>query len=218
MTKKNAIKGVGITALAGLLVIGGSLAYFTDKNKAENFISLGHVDITLTEEMQNPLNPEETISYRDPVNVLPGDRISKIPLIHLAEDSLPSYIRATIAIVNPGNVTPPVTIDSIDLDKDNWVCIKDEAADYVWTCYFVGGEREGILNPGDTAELFTEVKIPGEWGVEANASEVEVTVSAEAVQADGFRPVYERNGGAITSVSWVDKDGKEIQTEKFILR
>ena len=58
MTKKNAIKGVGITALAGLLVIGGSLAYFTDKDKAENFISLGHVDITLTEEMQNPLNPE----------------------------------------------------------------------------------------------------------------------------------------------------------------
>lgn len=62
------------------------------------------------------------------------------------------------------------------------------------------------------------MKIPGEWGVEANASEVEVTVSAEAVQADGFRPVYERNGDAITSVSWVDKDGKEIQTEKFILR
>ena len=72
--------------------------------------------------------------------------------------------------MNPGNVTPPVTIDSIDLDKEvHWVCIKDEAADYVWTCYFVGGEREGILNPGDTAELFTEVKIPGEWGVEANA-------------------------------------------------
>jgi len=34
MTKKNAIKGVGITALAGLLVIGGSLAYFILKESS----------------------------------------------------------------------------------------------------------------------------------------------------------------------------------------
>ena len=216
MRKKNIKKGIGIIALAGILMIGATFAYFTDKDSAMNIIRLGHVDIDITEEMKDPEHPEGiTVPYKDPENVYPGDRISKIPRIHLKTDSLASYVRVVVTITNPQSAKPPVTIDDINIDDANWLVLPDQASENVWYCYYIGGEQEGLIQPGETAEVFSEVKIPDDWGTEINASEVKVHILAEAVQAEGFQPAYEKEKGKITSVSWIGEDKKEVRTEKF---
>lgn len=61
-------KAVGATALAGALIIAGSMAYFTDREQAEVTAKAGTVDLTLTEawaDVSN-FNPGDTadFSYR----------------------------------------------------------------------------------------------------------------------------------------------------------
>ena len=73
-----------VVALAVTAVVGGSLAYFTDTDKAENVFTTGKVDITLNETFE-----EQT------AKLLPGKDIAKI--VNVTNNEEDAYVRLHIA-------------------------------------------------------------------------------------------------------------------------
>ena len=73
-----------VVALAVTAVVGGSLAYFTDTDEAENTFTTGKVDITLN----------ETFSEND-AKLLPGKDIAKI--VNVTNNEEDAYVRLHIA-------------------------------------------------------------------------------------------------------------------------
>ena len=103
MTKKKVISLVCAFALV-LTAIGGTLAYLTDKDQAENVFSVGSVDISLTE--TNKINDTVVTAGTDGKysfgNVIPGDTITKTPVIK-NEGSETAYVRVFVTLSNTRN-------------------------------------------------------------------------------------------------------------------
>ncbi len=55
----------------------GSMAYFTEEERAENVIRAGNIKIKLQEKQLSP-SGETTLPFEDSVNVVPGGTVSKI--------------------------------------------------------------------------------------------------------------------------------------------
>jgi len=98
MTKKKVISLVCAFALV-LTAIGGTLAYLTDKDKAENVFSVGSVDITLTE--TNKINDTAVTAGNDGKysfnQVMPGDTITKTPVIKNVGNQ-EAYVRVFVTV------------------------------------------------------------------------------------------------------------------------
>ena len=58
--------------------------------------------------------------------------------------------------------------------------------------------------------------MPGAWELEMNDQKILVDVVAQAVQAEGFTPTYQRDaGGNIISCAWLNADGEEVEAEVY---
>ena len=218
MKNKKKFQIAGIAGLAALAAVGASLAYFTDQEQALRFVELGHVDIDLTEDMlEDPQNPDSPwIGYQDPDNVWPGDEISKRPVITAAEDSLDCYVRASVTIESPHGLLPELTIDNLNINREEWFVTPDEDRENTWYCYYIGGSQNGILQANDSVFVFDQVKIPGEWEAEAYGQQIIVDVTAEAIQAENFEPAIATDSqGNIISCAWRNTEGQEIVTEVY---
>ena len=71
-----------VVCLVAVAVVGGSLAYFTDEEKATNTFTVGNVDITLTE-------PKWDV---EKATLIPGREIAKDPTITVGEKSQDAYV------------------------------------------------------------------------------------------------------------------------------
>lgn len=69
--------GLASLALVGVMVVGGSLAYFTDTDTKNNIVTLGKVDGNLEEDTdeENVTKTEDGLEYED--NITPGKELSK---------------------------------------------------------------------------------------------------------------------------------------------
>ena len=72
-----------VVALAVTAVVGGTLAYFTDTDKAENTFTTGKVDITLNE------------TFTQESKLLPGKNIAKV--VNVTNNEEDAYVRLHIA-------------------------------------------------------------------------------------------------------------------------
>ena len=117
MTKKKVISLVCAFALV-LTAIGGTLAYLTDKDQAENVFSVGSVDISLTE--TNKINDAVVTAGTDGKysfgNVIPGDTITKTPVIK-NEGSETAYVRVAVVVNNLSEINN--AIDEVYENKIN---------------------------------------------------------------------------------------------------
>ena len=101
MKNKKLLTAAVSTALVAVVGIGATLAYFTDSDETTNIVTMGHVDITLTEEEEDV--PGEGLVFND---VMPGDVLDKTPIVTLEEDSQDAYIRMKMDIqATSGNIT-----------------------------------------------------------------------------------------------------------------
>ena len=75
-----------VVALAVTAVVGGSLAYFTDTDKAENVFTTGKVDITLNETFD-----------AETAKLLPGDENAIPKVINVTNNEEAAYVRLHIA-------------------------------------------------------------------------------------------------------------------------
>ena len=135
-------------ALATLMVVGGTLAWFTDSEETQNEITMGNIDVRLIEGEQWA-NPVE--------DVVPGAEINKEPYV-TNEGKNPAVIRSKVEITTPeGNGINSETIEAelFALLKAGSEWIKD--GDYF---YYLN-----VLAPGaHTGIIFEEFTIPTKWG------------------------------------------------------
>lgn len=192
MRKKKLAALLVSAALIGVIALGGTLAYFTDKDEAKNVIMLGKVDGELEEPQWKIDNPDGEIE-----NVKPGDKIVKDPILTLADDSEDAYAR--FKVTYSGNLSPEqfkelkfLKITGTDAGKE-----KTEEVDITADEYFY---VQDILSAGESYKLFDYVVIPTSWGNDMAEASFNIDIVAELIQADNFTPVEE--SGLITG--WGD--------------
>lgn len=189
MNRKKLTAVIASVALVAVLGIGGTLMYFTDKDEKTNVITMGKVDGSLEENTDDP-NAEkgdDGITYTDPTN--PGDTLSKIPTVQITTDSEDAYVRVKINILgleglqNAEEKTYAELLEAGLNIGSQWTKGSDGYYHYNVKLSNKDGEQK-VTDP-----LFTEVKIPSDWGNEVAEKEVKINLQAELIQADNFEDV-----------------------------
>ena len=187
MNKKKLLTMVLALVLIGAVGIGATLAYFTDKEEATNVVTMGHVDIELTEEAWT--YGEEGIT-----GVMPGQVIAKDPTITVAQGSLDAYVRVKLT------VTGFEGIEDADAYKEDILesLVLNEGWSKKTDGYYYYSEK---LSAGaSTTPVFDNVVIPYEWTNAVADATFNVEVTAEAIQADNLKEGFvTENGWDITA-------------------
>ena len=139
--KKKVTLIVTCVALVAAIVVGGTLAFFTDNDKVENVVTFGNVSISLKEPNFEPKENE---------NIFPGKEITKDPTI-TNEGSNPCWVRAKIEVFLNDQSTglqPEFNI------KPGWTTTPDADGYYYYNT---------ALSKDATAILFDTVTIPAAW-------------------------------------------------------
>lgn len=185
--KKKIIALCLIVALAATAVIGGTLAYFTDNDKAENVFTVGKVDIILTEP-----NWTSTGSQDAPA-VYPGEPLAKDPTVTVADGSNPCFVRLKVTGLDQfGTGKEIVYLTNYEEGKlgEGWV--KHTDGFFYWTKPLVEvaavsdtwNSKYDLTN--QTTALFDQIKMP--TGLDGTETEIDpIVVYAQAVQAQGAK-------------------------------
>lgn len=208
MNKKKLTVLVTSLALVGMIGIGASLAYMTDNDTATNVITMGHVDIDLTEP-NYPGDEDGEIT-----DVKPGDSIVKDPTITVKQGSADTFVRVSVNITGLTDgqknqlleKNPNGTYKYFDINIANW---KESDGYFYYVGTYAEGQDAGVLKAGQSVKLFENVKIPSTWGNEMADKSFNIVVNAEAIQADNFDPA-ELNG----VYGWY-ADGQPVESEKY---
>lgn len=203
MKKKKLVSLFMAVALIGAIGVGATLAYFTDTEETLNVVTMGHVDITLTEPNfdQNDGKVDNQIT-----NIMPNTDIPKDPTVTVAKDSEDAYVRVKLAIkadsVEGEDDMEGLILSLLDIDTVNWYLAEDGYYYY-----------KNPMTAGDSATLFTKVSIPETWGNKFANIGFNISVVAEAIQADNFNPDTDADG-MITG--WNYTDGTAITAENYV--
>lgn len=176
-------KSIALVMMAVLLVaasVMGTLAYLTSKDSVTNTFTVGKVKITLDEAKVNEYGEADTPASRVKENtykLIPGHAYTKDPTVHFAAGSEASYL---FVKVENG-------ITAIEADKK----IADQITVNGWTALdsVTGVYYQKVdANTGAAAidyPVFGTFKLTDDAKVE-NYVTANVTVTAYAIQADGF--------------------------------
>lgn len=185
MNKKKLLTMVLALVLIGAVGVGATLAYFTDNDSATNVVTMGHVNIELTEE-------EWTYGEEGITGVTPGQEIAKDPTITLVGDSLDAYVRIKLEVTGFDGV------ENADAYKAE--ILEDLVLGEGWTKvgnYYYYAEKLTKDNASTTA-LFESVTIPYEWTNDVANATFNILVSAEAIQADNLADDFFAEDGSWT--------------------
>ncbi|MDY4892763.1 MAG: TasA family protein [Agathobacter sp.] len=178
--KRKISLSIAAMAMVLTIAIGGTLAYFTDHDSATNVITMGKVKISLVEKTVSTGEKEYTdgISYD---GIHPGDVISKQPIVKVAADSQPAYIRVRVHAKSP-DAELAKHLSELSYDVHGWK--------YINGYYYY----PHIVYPGTSITLFQHVTIPTGWGNFISGKTFKIDLTAEAIQASYFNPDF--NSGA----------------------
>ena len=216
---KTRTKVLGLMMAAVLLVsatIFGTMAYLTDKDTVTNAFTVGKVAITLDEARVDPTTgkaPENAERVKaNSYKLLPGHEYDKDPTVHFADKSEASYLFvevkndiAKIESEDPGykNIATQIT------ETNEWNVLKDKNDNAVPGVYYKEVEANNSGNAVDYP-VFDNFTIDGSventelagyaTKTEDNKQTNIITVTAYAVQADGFDTALE---------AWTTGLGKE---------
>ncbi len=179
MNKKSLITMLVALCLVAAVGVGATLAYFTDSDEKTNVVTMGKVDIELTEDSQANAEKgitagtynEETKGY-DYTKLVPGQKISKIVGITVAKNSNPCYVRVKVNS----------DVDILDLNPDY---IKADEELMWWynateKCFYC----QKALKAEDAVNIFNTLTIPAEWDNAKASTGFSIVLQAEAIQAD----------------------------------
>ena len=173
MNAKKKIFSIALAAsLAAVAVVGSSLAYFTDKDEKANTLTIGNVDITLTEPGWDATGKEEA------KEMYPGEAVAKDPTV-TNNGKNPAFVR--VKVEWPENVDLSYRTDYVDNKLgDNWVDGKDG--------YFYYNKVLGLNETTDA--LFDQIVLGTDTMNGDATTEYAVVVYAEAVQAQGAKASF----------------------------
>lgn len=186
--KKKIIALCLIVALAATAVIGGTLAYFTDKDAATNTFTVGNVDITLTEPNWDKTGKDEAIT------VYPGEPLAKDPTVENTGAN-PCFVRVKVEGLDQfGDKGDIVYLTNYVVGAlgEGWKLHSDGY--FYWTKpLIVKGTEIETWNTGldyKTTPLFHQIKMP--TGLTGGETATPIVVTAEAVQAQGAAPSWSK--------------------------
>lgn len=186
MKNKKVLMAVASTALVAVVGIGATLAYFTDQAEAENIVTMGHVDIDLTEKSED----EDSVMIEDGLrfdNVMPGDVISKIPTITVADDSQNAYVRMKMEITTPEGSG----ITAKDLELLETGLRKNITNQTGWSYNDGYYYYNDALEATEFVDFFQHVDIPAEWHNNTADGSFTIKLQAEAIQEENVQPTKE---------------------------
>ena len=172
--KKKIISLCLVVALGATAVVGGTLAYFTDKDQEVNTFTVGNVDIDLTEPKW-----EET-GKAEAVDAYPGEALAKDPTV-TNKGANPCFVRVAVSNLDQFGDAGMIKYRTdyvVDALGTDWA--KGEDGYFYYTKVLAKGET--------TDALFDQIVIP--TGVENSAATKDIVVTAQAVQAQGARPSF----------------------------
>lgn len=173
--KRKITLAVAVTTLGALLVVGSTLAWFTDEEKATNTFSTGDVEIVLEENGEIPgiigESPEYPNGFRglEFAQVVPGDLLNKVVTV-TNTGSVPAYVRIKVQI----DPTQVLALDpSLDFNTTDWGLNNGY--------YYY---RNPLAVGATTTALFTNVTIPTTWDSASYENlSFQVLLDAQAIQA-----------------------------------
>ena len=207
MKKKSILMAAIAVMLVAVLVVGGTLAYFTDTKSADNTFTVGDVKIKLDESNVN--DPDgDRVTSNEYTGVFPGIQYKKDPVVTNTGKN-GAYVRAVVTIENGMNWmglynenvwTAPQAEAFMKLicNKmgDGWSL---EDYDYVTnaergsTDFVAVLKYDGVLAAGKaTTAMFKNVMLPAKMTASDITTRVaqngvfHIDVVAQAIQADGF--------------------------------
>lgn len=220
---KKKILALGVcTAMLATAIVGGTMAYFTDTDQAENVFTVGNIDIDLHEYKEDGTTPFEEVK-----NIMPGMTYGKVVNVENTGKN-DAYVRVKIVI--PENMTPVWNTDAVGSTGSNkeW---ETTATDLNTWGEFVFTRKAKLVADDDndettnhiTSAILKAVKL-NEDVTELNAKDTyEVLVSAEAIQSDSFATAEEAyaalstaNVAAKKSVTNVDELNTELGTAQLV--
>ena len=193
MKKKTILVAAIAVMLVAALVVGGTLAYFTDTKTADNTFTMGNVAITLDETNADPNAPTGSRVDGNTYNVYPGQTVTKDPTVHNTGSNA-AYIRATVTVSNWATLSKELypSVALVDTLKElvgsfgeGWSVV-GAAADNSGAVTFTLKYDRQLAVGADTAPMFQQVTVPAGLGNENASSFKTMTVQAQAIQADGF--------------------------------
>ena len=179
MKKKLVLLSTAVILVA-MMVVGGTLAYFTADDAATNVFTIGDVEIDLTEPLwEANLNGEEMLE-----NIYPGMPITKDPMVTNI-GSNPAFVRVKVEIptFSPDGSSTTMPLFTIGAPLgDHWV--EGDDGYYYYTASLASGEETSKLF--EFVTLTTELDVHnGVFPVEVEG-ELNINITAEAVQSQGF--------------------------------
>lgn len=196
------IKALTLALCAVLLVVTTvfvTMAFLTSTDEVKNTFTVGKVKITLDEADVDQYGEETADADRVKENeykLIPGKTYTKDPTVHVDATSEDCYLFVTIK----NGLDTDGTING--LEANGWALVADTTNVY---CYY-GVDAEGKLNAdkaivsaGESKKVFDTFT----FGDEADPATYEaaaITVTAYAVQADGFE-------GKTTAETWAVFNG-----------
>lgn len=195
-------KALGMLLGAGLLVtasVFGTMAYLTDTKAVKNTFTVGNVAITLDEAKVDDMGVLETVAggglakrvQENKYKIIPNHKYVKDPTVKVAEGSEKAYIRAKVTFtkydqIKAAGVTDPSTM--LKEIGNGWALsgtgvenTTDKTITYEYRYADAADSKTEIpavfssFNPGNLDNAAT-----------AKFAGVEINVTAEAIQADGF--------------------------------
>lgn len=174
MTKKKIVSLCLAAVLVVMAIAGATVAYFTDTDAKDNTFTVGNVDITLTEPNWEGSGKE------DAPEVYPGEPLAKDPTVTNVGKN-PCFVRISVANLmqfdDKGDITYRTNYVTGALGE-NWVLHTDG--------YFYYNKVLAINETTDA--LFDQIVMP--TGLTGNEDTQPITVTAEAVQAQGAKPSF----------------------------
>lgn len=187
MKKKHLILAISLVVI--LIGAGTSISYFTSQDSADNNLTVGKVDIELTED---PWDPDED-------HVIAADaEFEKKPVVKNVGDNA-AYVRLNVkvdsfsiiegSLLAPGADMPKVLFGDT-LNETHWESAdapKEEGDAKIYSFYY----KQPLEVGSSTEPLFTKVKFDSAIFdtvkiIEELDSTFDISVSADAIQAQGF--------------------------------
>ena len=180
MSKRKILLLASALVMVAVLGIGGTLAYFTDKDEEINTFTVGNVDIDLTEPGWDPeLGGTGEEEAKD---VYPGEPLAKDPTIENIGKN-PCFVRISVSNLDQfvaeygENAMIGLRYQYVDgYNTNDWVLHTDGY--YYYTKVLAAG--------ADTTPVFDSIVIPTAL-TNGDGTEFHIDVQAYAVQAQGAK-------------------------------
>lgn len=192
--KKKIVSLALVASLLALVIVGGTLAYFTDDEAVTNTFTVGNVNIKL-EEPAWALNDNYDDVNDKLLNIQPGIPYDKDPTVtNIGANN--AYVRVDVTFTDVAALAAAGVDDPRDLlatvDTSVWTPIDTPVATGTDTVTY-GYYYKAVLEPTiATGALFTTMTIPAEFDnadMQTLRPDFTITVTAHAIQADTFTSV-----------------------------